>query len=367
MMTKWLLPLALAGAAACASANPTKPGVKLEARLPATFAQLSNVIELSDGRVAFADTRERLLLVGDLKSGKLDTLGARTDSMPAGAAPALYRFPGWLAHLGGDTIALVDFAALRTTLWNEKGEALSAVRMPDVAGHTPVLVYDRSGNGYKPDFTSIMGGAEPGVHPVLPDSIPLLRIQLATGRVDTVAHLAAPEYGDAIFGEQVQRVAKIFSPNDVFGVMPDGRLWIARGHENRVDWRGPGGVWIRGTSREYQQVPVTDADRERVIARVREQAQGHLPDSMRLAWPFAEHKPPFDAGMTSPDGEVWLQRPRSGDDAPMVYDVYGPDAAWKRAVAFPANVTLAGFGARGAIYGVIKEGDRRTVGRFSIN
>jgi hypothetical protein len=262
MTMKWLFPLALAGAAACASSNPSKPGIKLEARLPSTFAQLSNVMELNDGRVAFADTRERLLLVGDIKTGKLDTLGTRADSLAPDAAPALYRFPGWLAHLGGDTLALVDFAALRTTLWSEKGEALSTLHLPEVAGHTPVLVYDKAGFGYKPDLTPILGGAEPGIRPVLPDSIPLLRIQLTTGRVDTVAHLAAPEYGDATFGEQTQRVAKIFSPNDVFGVLPDGRLWVARGHDNRVDWRGPGGVWIRGKPRDYPRIPVTDADRD---------------------------------------------------------------------------------------------------------
>jgi hypothetical protein len=31
-------------------------GLTLDKQLPATFAQLSNVVELGDGRVAFADT-----------------------------------------------------------------------------------------------------------------------------------------------------------------------------------------------------------------------------------------------------------------------------------------------------------------------
>jgi hypothetical protein len=33
-------------------------------------------------------------------------------------------------------------------------------------------------------------------------------------------------------------------------------------------------------------------------------------------------------------------------------------------VTLPAGVTLAGFGARGTVYGVLKDGDRRTVVRL---
>jgi hypothetical protein len=180
-----------------------------------------------------------------------------------------------------------------------------------------------------------------------------------------VARLAAPEYGDAKFGEQTQEVAKIFGPNDLFGVLPDGRLWVARARENRVDWRGPGGVWLRGKPHEYVRVAVTDADKERVIAKIREQGKGRgLPDTLHLEWPFAANKPPFEAGMGSPAGDVWLQRPRPLDAVTGTYDVYGPDGNWKRAVSLPAGVVLAGFGEKGAVYGVLKDGERRTVVRM---
>jgi hypothetical protein len=338
--------------------------VKLEARLPVTFGGLSNVAELADGRVAFADTRDRVFLMADLKSGKVDTTGIRVDSLAPGGNPAHYKFPGWVAHLAGDTIALVDFASLRTTLWNEKGQPLGALPVAIFAGATPILSYDHSGFGYKPDLTGIMGGGEPGQH-ALQDSVPVLRYQFATGRVDTVAKLSPPEFGDATFGEQKQHVAKIFSPNDAFGVMSDGRVWVARARANRLDWRGLGGVWIVGKPHKYDPVPVTEKDRQAVIAKIREQGRGRgLPDSLHLEWPFAERKPPFETGMASPAGEVWLQRPRPAGGVQFVYDVFGPDGSWKRAVPFPDNVTLAGFGANGAIYGVIKDGERRTVGRF---
>jgi hypothetical protein len=350
--------------AACGAAKGSAPAqeVTLEAKLPVSFAQVSNVVELGDGRVAFAGDRQ--FLMADMTSGRVDTVGVRSDTLAEGAPTSVYKFPGWVAHLAGDTVALVDFAAIRTTLWNDRGQPLKALAIPPAGGATPVLAYDHQGFGYKTDYRSLLGSPEPGGEARPTDSIPVIRIQLVSGRVDTVARLAAPILGEAKFGEQVQRVATIFGPNDLFGALPDGRVWIARAKENRVDWRGPGGVWIRGTQREFERVPVSEADKARVLERIRAQAGGRLPDTLQLQWPFADHKPPFDNAVANPTGEVWLQRSRAIEGAEHIYDVHGPDTKWKRAVKLPADVVLAGFGKDGAIYGVVKEGERRTVARL---
>jgi len=339
----------------------------LDKKLPATFAQLSNVIELGGGRVAFADTKAKLFLIADLQTGKVDTLGTRVDSLIKNAPASQYKFPGWVAHLGGDTVALVDFSGIRTTLWDEAGKSLGVLPIVEVAGNAPVLVYDTVGNGYKVDYQSIVGGAEPG-HPVRPDSVPVLRIALKTGKVDTVANLSSPEYGDAVFGEQTQQAAKVFAPNDFFGVLPNGTAWLARGRQNRVDWRGPDGKWTLGKSRAYTKSAVTQADRDRVLAQVREQGkQFGMPQDLAITYPFADTKPPFDFALGRPDGEVWLQRPRAQEDAPLTYDVYDRQGTWRQAVEFPARTSLAGFGEKGAVYCSIKQADgTRTVGRFEL-
>jgi hypothetical protein len=350
--------------AACGQADGSAPAQKVavEAKLPASFAQVGNVVELDGGRVAFAADRQ--FLIADLGSGKVDTIGVRSDTLTPGAPTSVYKFPGWVAHLAGDTVALVDFAAIRTTLWNERGQPLQALAIPPIGGATPVLAYDHQGFGYKTDYRSLLGSPEPGATPRPADSIPVIRIQLRTGRVDTVANLSAPVLGEAKFGEQTQQVATIFGPNDLFGTLPDGRVWVARASENRVDWRGPGGVWIRGDRREFDKVPVTEADKARVLERIRAQAGGRLSDDLPLQWPFATHKPAFENAAASPSGEVWLQRSRPLEATTYVYDVYGPDTKWKRAVELPPDLVLAGFGKNGALYGVAKEGERRTVARM---
>jgi hypothetical protein len=355
------------GATIGCSPAESQTGLTLEAKLPGSYGMVSNVVELGNGRVAFADTRDKLFLSGNLESGKVDTLGSRAETLKPTGPAGQYKFPGWVAHLGGDTVALVDFSTIRTTLWDERGRPLAVLPIRQVSGETPVLLYDTVGHGYKIDYQAVLGSREPGRTLVM-DSIPVLRIALNAGVVDTVGMLVGPEYSDATFGEQVQQAAKVFAPNDHFGVLADGTAWVARGHENRVDWRAPDGRWTRGRPRAYAKIPVTQADKDRVLAQLREQGkQFGMPQDLHIVYPFAETKPPFDFALGRPNGEVWLQRSRSLEDAPLVYDIVDRKGEWQREVAFPKGATLAGFGASGAVYASIKgEDGRRTVGRFRL-
>ena len=357
--------VALLGLAACTRAE-SQSGLALEARLPGSFGQLSNLVELDSGRVAFADTRDKLFFAAAFGSGKLDTLGTRVEAIKPDAAPGEYRFPGWVAHLAGDTVALVDFSALRTTLWSEQGRPLRVLPIAPVAGTAPVLVYDTLGHGYKIDYQSLLQ-PEPG-QIKRPDSIAVIRIKLDGSKVDTVARLAAPEFGEAVFGEQKQQAATVFAPNDFFGVLANGTAWVARGRDNRVEWRETDGSWSRGKSRKYTGQPVTQADKDRVLAQVREQGKQYgMPQEMAIKYPFADTKPPFEFALGRPNGEVWLQRPRAREDAALIYDVYGRKGDWQREVEFPAGASLAGFGETGAIYASLKNDDgTRTVGRFRL-
>src|SRR6185503_9661010 len=98
--------LALTCLVGCGKAQ-SQGALTLEHKLPGSFAQLSNVVELGSGRVAFADTRGKLFLIADLASGGVDTIGTRVETITAQSPPDHYKFPGWVAHLAGDTVALV--------------------------------------------------------------------------------------------------------------------------------------------------------------------------------------------------------------------------------------------------------------------
>jgi len=84
-----------------------------------------------------------------------------------------------------------------------------------------------------------------------------------------------------------------------------------------------------------------------------------LPTAFKVEFPFAETKPSFEIAFGVPSGEVWLQYSRATEDEAMRYAVFGADGKYRRDVAVPANVQLAGFGASGSAYGITKEPDGR--------
>ena len=348
------------GAAAGRDASAGARTLVIDKKLPGTFGSISNVVEYAGGRVAFADTRERRFLAADFASGRVDTLGTRVDSVKADDDS--YRLPGWVARLGGDTLALVDFAAIRTSLWSPAGTFVRSLRLPAVGGPTPVLAYDTLGHAYKADLTSGIGGSAPGAR-VKRDSRPVLRIDLATGAIDTIANLGGPDFGLATFGEQMQEVAKVFGPIDAFGVTADGRVWVARARTHSVDWRATDGSWTRGTPHEVPRVPVSAADKQRVMDRLKERG---LPAGLKIEFPFAETKPSFEIAYGLPSGEVWLQHSRASEEEAIRFAVFGTDGVLKREVTAPVGVQIVGFGASGAAYGTTKEADnRRSVVRLS--
>ena len=163
-------------------------------------------------------------------------------------------------------------------------------------------------------------------------------------------------------------VSTIFAVRDIFGVLPDGSLWIARGSNNAVDWLSPTGDLTPGPSRRYQQIPVSQEEKDSFLERLRQQ-MSHMgaPAGIELRYPFADEKAPFASGMTNPAGEVWLERARAYGDSVPVWDVVGRDGQPVRAVQFPKATTLAGFGAEGRVYVLVKDGDgRQSIGRYVI-
>ncbi len=345
-----------------ASCGDRVPAVTLavDKKLNATFGGVSAVVEIPGGRVAFADPMARRFHTGDFATGAVDTLGVPVDSLPFDAPPSLYKRPGWVALLAADTVAVVDFGATRTTLWTPAGFA-RVLPIPPVGGLTPVLVYDTLGYGYKVDFRSVTGGADPGTA-MQSDSLPVLRLGLDGNTVDTIARLSLPDFGEAQFGPQKQRVAQIFGPTDIFGVLPDGSLWVARARTMSVDWRAPDGTWTRGPQNSYAKVAVTEADKKRVMDRLHERG---LPSTVEVSFPFAKTKPSFEAAIGRPDGEVWLQYSRADENDPASYAVIGRNGVMLRRVTAPAGVGITSVSDQYA-YGALKSGDARELVRLPL-
>ena len=339
-----------------------------EATLDRTFQQVSNVIELRDGRVALAELKDKTFLFADLANGEVSPIGEHADTIkPNDPAPGKHKLPGFVLRFAGDTVALVDYAAQRTTLWTEKGDFVGVLPGAGIGGFNQPLSYDTLGNGYKEDIRTVLGGLEPGQQVAL-DSLALMRIHRGSTTADTIARLKLPVWGQGQFGEQQKIVSTIFSGRDLFGVLPDGSIWIARASNNAVDWRAPDGTWSRGPARSYESIPVPQAEKDAFLERLRSQmAQMGAPAGIELMYPFADTKPPFGAGLTDPAGFVWLQRSRAWGDSIPVWDVVGRDGRSVRSVQLPRNASLAGFGPGGHLYLIIREGENaQKIARYTL-
>jgi hypothetical protein len=91
------------------------------------------------------------------------------------------------------------------------------------------------------------------------------------------------------------------------------------------------------------------------------------PAGIELSYPFADLKAPFVAGMTDPNGTVWLQRARAFEDSVPVWDVVGRDGEPVRAVQLPRGASLGGFGPEGRVYLLLRQPDgRQEIGRYTV-
>lgn len=356
--------------AACGGDPPTPVAVldRPEFTLDRTFKQVSNVVELSDGRLALADLKDKTFQFVNPATGEVTLVGEHSDTLKKDdPAPGKHRYPGYVLHFAGDTVGLIDFGAQRTTLWNEKGEYLGVMPGGGVGGYNQPLSYDAKRAGYKEDVRSVLGGLEPGQELEF-DSLSVIRIASGDTVADTVARLKLPAWGRGQFGQQQKIVSTIFSGRDLFGVLPDGSMWVARASNNAVDWRAPDGSWTRGPSRPFTKIAVPQDEKDDFLVKLRGQmAQMGAPAGIELSYPFADEKPPFLAAQTNPTGEVWLQRSRAWGDSIPVWDVVGRDGKQIRTIQLPKNASLAGFGAGGKIYVVLREGeDQQKVVRYGV-
>jgi hypothetical protein len=118
--------------------------------------------------------------------------------------------------------------------------------------------------------------------------------------------------GDA--GRRFER--RVFSGADQWGALPDASLWVGRVYDNRVDWRDSSGRWTRGEPLPDRVLEVTRYDRELFLRRFPPELRGTAEQL-----PFAPVKPPFEAGLTGPTGEVWLEKSRAPADSSRRYHV----------------------------------------------
>ncbi len=337
-----------------------------------SFGLVQSVRELPGGRVLVADPLGQALVIADLAAGTADTIGR------VGQGPEEYRQPDAVWPLAGGASLLVDLGNGRLAEVRPDGTfgATSPIAIGEPGpGRELVLAIprgvDRDGRVYTRSMGRMGGGA-------LPDSAAILRLDRATGKVDTVAMVKLEDRTEQSSGGPNNRNVQIspvpLSPADAFGVAPDGSVVVARSADYHVEWIRPDGTVIRGPAVPYEAVAIgrdekAEWDREQqqsgggIGVRV-EAVNGRMsmsfarggPEGARQreldSYPWPQRKPPFYDGRIIVDsrGNAWVRRHVKAG-APPTYDVFDGQARQVRTVTLPEGRRLIASG-ENALYAV---------------
>lgn len=366
--------LALAATASALPAQPLRNLPKADAEYAEPFTTLNGIRELSDGRVIAIDTRDKTIQLVDLKAGTAKKIGRE------GSGPREYGLPMALVPLPDGASAVYDPLNSRLLKISPAGDPGEFLRLPApsssgspggamMVSMTPPKAVDAKGRFYVTGSAFRMGpnGPEQG------DSVAILRVDIASGKSDTVGFLEQPKSNIQTSGTsgnmQVRMgMANPFLARDDWFVTPDGRVGILRSPEYRLDWISP--ERRPGPALAYDKMKVSEGHKQQwrdarrggtaimvtnnngtTSARTGSPGAGGIQVPEPTDWP--EYMPPFVTGQNAinvaPDGNLWVSRTRDAKDQIPKYDVIDASGKVAYRVALPAKTRVIGFGT-GVVY-----------------
>ncbi len=336
---------------------------------------------------AFDSTLQHFTIVADS--------GAGTGVLPI-------RTTGLIPYLGDSTL-LPDFGANALLVLDASGKQVRSMAPPRAADLLFMAVPAAFGRpGFDPKGRLIYrsqlrpnmqprptpsGSQKIEMTPVNPDSAPILRGDLDTRTVDTLAWMKTPSQGRMAL-EMKENLAggapsitmhmllNPFQMADEWSVLSDGTIAIVRVHDYHIDWIDPDGTrrsspkmamdWRRYTDAEKAQRvdSIKKAADEQIQRQVKQMAGAGAPQmKIDLAIvpdsEFPSFWPPVQAGsvLADLDGHLWILPTTSTNSANgLTYDVVNRKGEVFERVQLPKGHVLAGFGPNNAVYLTKTEG-----------
>jgi hypothetical protein len=306
--------------AACGPARPPAPVVRLGAptdSVAVVHAEVTSAAWLGGDRWAILAPGDNAVDLVDFARGRATPLKL------AGGAELANPFA---VFASGDTLYVSDWGKRRVSLWRADGRFLGAIPASDALRGALPRDRDAAGRFYL-QINPRPGPDGSGNR----DSAAVVRASPDLARADTIARLAPLDVAE-VSGENGRRFERrIFSGEDRWGVLADGRFWVARVYQNQVNLRGPDGRWRKGEPLPDRVLEVTRYDREMFLRRFPKELRGTAGQL-----PFAPVKPAFENGFD--DGTaIWLERSRAPRDSVRSYLVVNGDGALVREVLLPGT------------------------------
>jgi hypothetical protein len=377
---------------------------------------LSAVRELPGGRLLVNDPVKKRVLLMD---STLAVLGVVADSTTSAASYGTR--PGGLIAYRGDSTLFVDPSSLSMLVIDPAGKiarVMAAPRPNDVAflvgGAFGNPGFDAQGRLIYRTLNRNFGPppqpGQPFTPPPQPDTVPIIRFDLATRKLDTAAFIKTPRFRmNVLQTERGMSMSPTIDPIPVvddWAVLPDGGIALVRGRDYHVDF-----IDADGTRRSTAKIPfdwqrLSDDDKTAIIDSARKVVEAQRaagggpgggataggpaaitgtggatvvtvtggpggpqtqvggppppagtvqlpPPSFFPASELADYRPAFAGGSVRADaeGRVWVRtiptKPLAGGAE---YDVIDRDGKLVDRVAIPRSTTIVGFGPKGIVY-----------------
>lgn len=337
----------LAASALAAQSVPTTRYERAEARFPEPLSMIAGFRALDANRSIAADPLEGRVALLDWSAGSMTDIGRQ------GGGPGEFGAPGPLFARGDQTLML-DMGN-RRLVPIENGR-IGRNTIP-LGGGDGMPIFPRAMDAQGRIYYDMAGIISPQTAEwARQGRAPILRLDPATNQVDTVGQVGFPPV-QATGGPgevRVQMGGNAFQPRDAWAVTADGRVGVARAAPYRVEWLGARPV--TGPDIPYRPVPITDAEKNAWADQManrgmmvsvengrRSTRRAPRPDITRMQWP--EVMPPFNGTpITSPSGELWVERARPARETARTYDVFDPQGRLVRQVVFPGGHRVLAIG-----------------------
>lgn len=293
------------------------------------------VMELDSGRAVITMMGLHAAQIQDVKAARIDTIGR------GGGGPGEFSRAGRIMPWSSGRFAVIDPVEMRITLFSAAGGLDTTLLMPRTMDLRFGIPHD-DGHVW---FTA--GAPRKGA-----DSVPLLRLTVSSNHIDTLTFLLTPEATFTPMGDIAMWLTPEYAARDVWGVAPNGRVWIARGADNRVDWIDTSGAMTRGKPLPFTTIRTVEADR----LRVKGLPAAPILDTLHRA--MASTKAPFQDAVLGPDDELWVWRNQLAGTPYEVYDVLRRDGTVRAHIKAPPAHRLLAVGSEFVyLYGEDADGD----------
>lgn len=371
------------------------------------------------------DIQKRRVILFDSALAKF-TVVADTTPATANAYPS--RFPAALIGFRGDSSLLIDPQSQSMLVIDPTGKVGRVMAVPSsqdaMAMGMPGAGFDGRGHIiYRGAPMPRMTGFTPGAGftpPEFPDSVPIMRIDLATRVRDTLTWMKIQKIKMDVTRSDDGRMSITSQVNplpvvDEMVLLPDGSVALVRGKDYHIDFVNADGTKLSAAKIPFDWQRLTDEDKVALIDSVKaaRERMGNSAPTVNLggaggpqvalggaggggggpqiniqigggpggpggpggganrpatppqlnfvpASDLPDYKPPFFAGAARADteGNIWIRTiPTKSIPGGPVYDVINRKGELVERVQIPVNNQIIGFGPNGAVYMTVREGD----------